>query len=58
MSKRTCSKIPGPRGLPLIGSFLSLSRDQGKVLTSWANDYYGPVFKVKIGSRQIVTLQG
>lgn len=58
MSKKNYSKIPGPRGLPFIGSLLSLSRDQGKVLTSWANDYYGPVFKVKLGSRLIVTLQG
>ena len=58
MSQKSFNQIPGPRGFPLVGSLLSLMHHQGTVLSAWADEHYGPVFKVKFGSRQVVTLQG
>ena len=53
------SELPGPWGLPFLGSIFDISgKQQGKVLADWADQYYGPLFRFRIGSRLFIALQG
>jgi cytochrome P450/nitrite reductase/ring-hydroxylating ferredoxin subunit len=48
--------LPGPRGLPLVGSFFDLDVERlHLVFEDWARTY-GPAFVVRIGPRKLVVL--
>jgi len=52
------SELPGPWGLPIFGSILDFTgQEQGKVLAEWADKYYGPLFRLRIGFRQVIAIQ-
>jgi len=52
------NELPGPMGLPVIGSLSSLISFKEKTLTQWAEEYYGPVYAVRMGSYTVLALQG
>jgi len=55
ISERSISELPGPRGLPLIGSahkLVPVSRSH-LAFEQWGQQY-GPIFRVKIGPRLVV----
>ncbi|MCX2930669.1 cytochrome P450 [Mycobacterium sp. CVI_P3] len=45
--------VPGPRGLPIVGSALDMVRDPLRFLEQSAANY-GPIFEVKLGNRHLV----
>ena len=45
--------VPGPRGLPVVGSALQMLRDPLRFLQEAAATY-GPIFEVRLGNRDIV----
>lgn len=47
----------GPRGIPFFGNILQLGRRPYITLFKWSNKY-GPVFRVRLGSQDIVVLNG
>lgn len=54
-SHRSIAELPGPRGLPLIGSahrLLPVSRAH-LTIEEWGRRY-GPIFRVKLGSRPVI----
>ncbi|HVY78489.1 MAG TPA: cytochrome P450 [Solirubrobacterales bacterium] len=54
---RTIAELPGPRGLPLVGSahkLVPMSRSH-LVFEQWARRY-GPIFRVKVGPRMVVAI--
>ncbi|XP_057707155.1 cytochrome P450 1A1 [Corythoichthys intestinalis] len=50
-------RLPGPVPLPIIGNVLELGKRPYLSLTAMSKRY-GPVFKIKIGSRPVVVLSG
>jgi cytochrome P450/nitrite reductase/ring-hydroxylating ferredoxin subunit len=51
---RTLESLPGPKGLPLLGSALALPPTRMHlVLERWA-ERYGPLFLVRIGSHKVL----
>ncbi|WEF35070.1 cytochrome P450 [Pseudoduganella chitinolytica] len=55
-SHRTIATLPGPRGLPLLGSALQLHpRTIHRTMEAWSHRY-GPMFRVRLGSREAVVL--
>ncbi|XP_077569416.1 cytochrome P450 1A1 [Stigmatopora nigra] len=50
-------QLPGPLSLPIIGNVLELGQRPYLSLTAMSKRY-GPVFKIKIGSRPVVVLSG
>ncbi len=56
IASRSIDELPGPRGLPLLGNALQL---RPTTLHSVAEEWgrrYGPVFRFKIGPRQVIGL--
>lgn len=47
-SRNGLSKIPGPKGMPLIGHTTMLEQEPQKQFRNWAAEY-GPLFKLRIG---------
>lgn len=45
--------VPGPRGLPVVGSALQMLRDPLRFLQQ-ATATYGPIFEVRLGNRNVV----
>ncbi|KAK4947860.1 hypothetical protein LTR10_013368 [Elasticomyces elasticus] len=47
-------KIPGPRGLPILGNLLDLWDSEGSVLRSLERvaDIYGPIYQASVGARR------
>ena len=59
MRVKEFSELPGPWGLPVLGSILDLlGQQQGQVLAEWADEYYGPLYRFRIGSSQFIAIQG
>ena len=59
MNLKTFDDLPGPFGLPLLGSMLYLRNGNlGKILAEWAEKNYGNIFQLRIGSRRVLALQG
>lgn len=53
---RTIADLPGPRGLPIVGSMLKLAGRQWHLtLTKWIRQY-GPIFKVDVRGGSIVVV--
>jgi cytochrome P450 len=53
---RSYAKLPGPRGLPLLGSALALDPSNlHHQLVAWA-DTYGPAFRMSVGRRRFLVL--
>lgn len=56
MLERTIATLPGPRGLPLLGSALQLHpRTIHRTMEAWCRRY-GPMFRVRLGPREAVVL--
>jgi cytochrome P450 len=52
----TAAKLPGPRGLPLLGNLLQLDlRRLHRVLADWC-DTFGPLYEFKLGRRPVVVV--
>ncbi|KAJ8037660.1 Cytochrome P450 1A1 [Holothuria leucospilota] len=49
--------VPGPRGLPILGNIPQLDNELHKTCASLV-DRYGDVFRIRIGSRDVVVLNG
>ncbi|KAF5205944.1 Cytochrome p450 [Thalictrum thalictroides] len=59
MMKKTAVKYPlppGPRGLPLVGNLPFIDRDDVYRYFSKMTDMYGPIFKLKMGSKLYVVV--
>ncbi|KAK5579943.1 hypothetical protein RB653_009632 [Dictyostelium firmibasis] len=54
------SKIPGPKGLPIVGNLIELARTKKNLHLKYLEwfENYGPIFKVSIGSLETVVLTG
>jgi cytochrome P450/nitrite reductase/ring-hydroxylating ferredoxin subunit len=53
---RTMDELPGPRGLPVVGSFFDLELEKlHLVFEDWRKEH-GPVFAVRVGPRRLVVL--
>lgn len=50
--------MPGPWGIPLLGSALSLGSNDPRLLMEWGDQYYGEVFRYKILTQDYVVLNG
>ncbi|WUR15503.1 cytochrome P450 [[Empedobacter] haloabium] len=56
MPDRLIATLPGPRGLPLLGSALQLHpRTIHRTMEAWSRQY-GPMFRVRLGARTAVVL--
>lgn len=44
-------KLPGPKGLPLIGNMLDMGKQPTKQLVEWTKEY-GDIYQVKIGTQK------
>jgi cytochrome P450 len=53
---RAISSLPGPRGLPLIGSALQARPDRLHATAERWCDRYGPFFRFDLGSRRVVVI--
>jgi len=52
------AQLPGPPGLPLVGNLLQLSTEKlHQIFEQWS-EQYGPIYKIKLGSRPVVILTG
>lgn len=52
--RRTIDDLPGPRGLPIIGSAHKVRVEHlHEILEAWAREY-GPLYRVRFGSRWVV----
>ncbi len=50
--------LPGPRGLPFLGSMLDIEKNKLRIsLHTWAQKY-GGVYKVRLGSGDVVVVSG
>lgn len=47
--------VPGPSGWPIVGNLFQLGEDAAITLGEWAQTY-GPVFKIKMGEREILVV--
>ncbi|XP_055327652.1 cytochrome P450 18a1-like [Paramacrobiotus metropolitanus] len=58
VSKETTQRLPGPRGLPCVGSALSLARYQSSLHLKFASmaKKYGNMFRMSLGSAEVVVL--
>ena len=53
---RQYADLPGPRGVPIFGNILQIDAPRmHQQLERWC-DTYGPVFKLKLGARQVVVI--
>lgn len=50
--------IPGPPGLPILGNLLDLQDDVPIHAFERLTDVYGPLFKVRLGGKEIVVAGG
>ena len=64
-SAKSFDKIPGPKGLPLLGTFLDYTKDLGGGVRGYQRMHemqqqrvqqYGPIFREKIFNHQTVTI--
>jgi sterol 14-demethylase len=51
------AEIPGPRGLPVVGSLFPFLRDRQQFLAE-AHARFGPVFRFRLGPERVVALIG
>ena len=65
MPAKSFDEIPGPKGLPLIGTFLDYTKDLGGGVRGYQRMHemqqqrvqqYGPIYREKIFDRQMVTI--
>ena len=65
ISAKSFDEMPGPRGLPLIGTFLDYTKDLGGGVRGYQRMHeiqqqrvqqYGPIYTEKIFDRQTVTI--
>ncbi|PIK55900.1 putative cytochrome P450 1A1-like [Apostichopus japonicus] len=54
---KQAKSVPGPRGLPILGNAHQLSNELHKTCAKLSNEY-GDVFRIRIGSRDVVVLNG
>ncbi|KAL4066051.1 cytochrome P450 [Scleroderma yunnanense] len=52
---RRRSRVPGPRGLPLVGNTLQLTRPTWLLFDEWKQQY-GPIISVSIAGREFIVL--
>ncbi|KAN0037867.1 hypothetical protein ACTA71_000038 [Dictyostelium dimigraforme] len=58
--KKINSKIPGPKGLPIVGNLLELAKTKKNLHSKYLEwfEKYGPIYRVSIGSLETVVLTG
>jgi hypothetical protein len=49
--------LPGPRGWPIVGSLFQRGPDPAHTYHMWSK-IYGPVFKIRLGNRWVVVVNG
>jgi len=49
--------LPGPRGWPVVGSLFQRGSDPAHTYHMWSK-IYGPVFKIRLGNRWVVIVNG
>nr|CAB3235693.1 cytochrome P450 2C13, male-specific [Phallusia mammillata] len=56
--KANLEDLPGPWGFPVVGSLFSMLKYKEKTLMQWAEDHYGDVYQIQMGSTPTLAIHG